>query len=148
MASSSVDIHAILAGHRSRQKDAEGVEVRPADHHSSNTPSTAEIPDIFFDHILVDYKLSRIELMVLMYLYRHVWCRANLFRVHGIGPLFSHAEMATKLKLSLDDIYHALRKLEDLEFIKTIRSGQYFVRRYFTEENDAKYGQSYDDFDV
>ena len=39
-------------------------------------------------------------------------------------------------------------RLEELGFISTIRSGQYFVRRYFTKENDEKFGQTYDDFEV
>ena len=59
----------------------------------------------------------------------------------------AHTEMAQNLKISIDEIYNALRKLEELGFISTIRSGQYFVRKYFTKENDEKYGQTYDDFE-
>ena len=56
--------------------------------------------------------------------------------------------MAKQLKLSIEEIYQALRKLEELGFIGTIRSGQYFVRKYFTKDNDEKFGQTYDDFEV
>ena len=60
----------------------------------------------------------------------------------------AHTEMAKQLKLSIEEIYQALRKLEELGFIGTIRSGQYFVRKYFTKDNDEKFGQTYDDFEV
>ncbi len=127
------------------------------DHHSSKTfdksseeslcqneYEVSEIPNIFFDHILVDYKLTRIELSVLLYLYRQVWCRPNLYKKHGISNILSHTEMANILKLELDEIYHALRKLEEYDFINTIRSGQYFVRKFFSEEYDKHYCQTYD----
>ena len=99
------------------------------------------------NEILVDFKLSRIEVLVVMYLYRRVWCRPNLYKEFGISQLMAHTEMAQNLKISIDEIYNALRKLEELGFISTIRSGQYFVRKYFTKENDEKYGQTYDDFE-
>lgn len=138
-----VDIHDVLADHRPRkegQSDFYGKkEVQLA--------STSEIPDIFFDEILVDYKLNRLEILILMYLYRRVWCRPNLYREYGIGQLLSHGKMGEKLKIGGDAIYHALRTLEQLGFISTIRSGQYFVRRYFTKDNDERFGQTYDDFD-
>ena len=43
-------------------------------------------------------------------------------------------------------ILQSIRHLESYGLIETIRSGQYFVRKYFTEENDLKYGQDYDHF--
>ena len=141
-----VDLHSILADHKSKyQKNKSLEEEAEAELHS---PTISEIPDIFFDHIIVEYKLSRIEIMVLMYLYRRVWCKPNLYKVHGISQLLSHTEMAKILNLSLDDIYHALRKIEEFGFISTVRSGQYFVRKFFIKENDDLFGQTYDDFEI
>ncbi|WP_127717511.1 hypothetical protein [Halobacteriovorax sp. HLS] len=140
-----VDLHSILADHRS--KDGKETSSKLSD--SQNfTPSVSEIPDLFFDEILQSFKLSRVEIMVIMYLYRKVWCRPNLYKTHGISPLMSHTEMANNLGLHLEDIYHALRRLEEYNFISTIRSGQYFVRKYFTKENDEFFSQTYDDFDI
>ena len=139
------DIHEILAGHKSRNNP------QASELESDKTialPTTSEIPDLFFDEILVDFKLNRVEVLVAMYLYRRVWCRPNLYKEFGISQLMAHSEMAKQLKLSIDDIYQSLRKLEYLGFIATIRSGQYFVRKYFSKENDEKFGQTYDDFEV
>ncbi len=108
--------------------------------------STSEIPDLFFDNVLVKIKLSRIEIMVLMYLYRIVWCRPNLHRDYGISPILSYSDLSQNFEITLDELHSALRKLETLEFIETVRSGQYFVRKYFTKENDSIYGIKYDDF--
>lgn len=141
-----VDIQTIIAGHRSRNKDSEDLPIR----NSGNQPiaSTSQIPDIFFDQILSEYKLTRIEIMVLMYIYREVWCRPNLYKVYGISQLMSHAEMAKNQGLTIEEVYSALRKLEDYGFISTIRSGQYFVRKYFTKDFDEFYAQTYDDFEI
>ncbi len=140
-----VDLHTILADHRSK-KNHRRVE---SDVDSRlNTASSSDIPDLFFDQILVQYKLSRVEIMVLMYLYRQVWCRTNLYKIYGISQLLSHTEMAKSLNASLDDVYHALRKLEEYGFINTVRSGQYFVRKYFTKELDEFFIQTYDDFEI
>jgi hypothetical protein len=108
--------------------------------------TTSEIPDLFFDEILVQNKMTRIEIMVLMLLYRQVWCRPNLFREYGIGPVQTYVDMAHGLGVGLDELQGAIRNLERLEFIETVRSGQYFVRKYFTKENDEVYGQHYNDF--
>lgn len=137
-----VDLHTILADHQSRpnQTSEKSSEKR--------LPVISEIPDLFFDQILVNYKLTRIEIMVLMYIYRRVWCRPNLYKLHGISQLMSHSEMADKLGPSLEEIYHALRKLEEYNFIATVRSGQYFVRKFFTKDYDEFYGQTYDDFEL
>lgn len=140
-----VDIHDVLAIHRSKRNPTQS-EVLEGKQHSN--PTTSKIPDIFFDEVVVDFKLSRIEILMLMYLYRRVWCRPNLYKEFGISQLMAHSEMSVHLKISIDEIYHSLRKLEELGFITTIRSGQYFVRRYFTKENDEKFGQTYDDFEV
>jgi DNA-binding MarR family transcriptional regulator len=138
-----VDLHTILADHRSSRSDrglnSSDREVSP--------PTIAKIPDIFFDHILIDFKLSRIETLVMMYLYRKVWCRPNLYKIYGISPLMSHTEMSHALAVTIDDIYQSLRKLEDFGFITTVRSGQYFVRKYFTKAMDELYSQNYDDFE-
>jgi hypothetical protein len=141
-----VDLHSILVEHRSKVKTTDlggknggGAE---AEAHSS------EIPDVFFDQVIVDYKLSRIEILVLMYIYRRVWSFPNLHRSHGISQMMSHTEMAKNLGLVIEDIYSALRKLEEYDFIHTIRAGQYFSRRYFTKKLDESYGQNYDDFEI
>ncbi|PIK16022.1 hypothetical protein [Halobacteriovorax sp. JY17] len=139
-----VDLHSILADHRSKTS---GENTKLSDSRDSS-PTVSKIPDIFFDDILTHYKLTRVEIMVLMYLYRRVWCRANLYKEHGISQLMSHTEMAKHLGITLEDIYQSLRNLEDYSFISTIRSGQYFVRKYFTKEFDEHYGQSYDDFEI
>ena len=142
-----VDLQTILADHRSKHKNIGRAELTDGDkEHIAAT--TSEIPDLFFDQILVEYKLTRVEIMVLMYLYRHVWGRPNLYKMYGISQLLSHTEMAKSLNLTLEDIYHALRRLEEHTFISTVRSGQYFVRRFFTKENDEQFGQRYDDFDI
>lgn len=141
-----VDLHTILKDHEPRRKSGSGTGPLHSMQHKS--PSSSKIPDLFFDEILVQYKLTRIEIMLLMYLYRKVWAKPNLYKVYGISQLMSHAEMALHLGLNIEDIYTALRKIEDFGFITTIRSGQYFVRKYFTQENDELYGQTYDDFEV
>lgn len=141
-----VDIQQIIADHRPRAKSAEDdLTVKKGKHGSG--PTSSEIPDLFFDKILVQFKLSRIEIMVTMYLYRIVWCRPNLYKEFGISQIMSHTEIAKILGVEIEDIYQALRKLEEYGFISTVRSGQYFVRRYFSKENDEKYSQTYNDFD-
>lgn len=139
-----VDLQTILADHRSKTKakreDVDGPEKISA--------TVSEIPDIFFDGVLQKFKLTRIEIIVLMFLYRMVWCRPNLYKTYGISQLLSHTEMAKSLALELGEIYHALKKLEEYGFIETVRSGQYFVRKYFTKENDEFFYQTYDDFEV
>lgn len=108
--------------------------------------SSSEIPDVFFDIILQKFKLSRHEISLLMFLYRQVWCRPNLYKSHGIGPLNSYAELASTLGVSVEDLGTNLRHLENYGFIETVRSGQYFVRKYFTESLDLEFGQNYDEF--
>ncbi len=142
-----VDLQSILQGHRSKSAHRE-VHDKGGDETSKLKPSLSEIPDLFFDRIIVDFKLSRMEILVLMYIYRRVWCYPNLHRDYGISPMMSHTEMAKVLHLPIEDVYSALRRLEEHEFIKTIRAGQYFVRRYFTKANDEELDQSYSDFDV
>lgn len=108
--------------------------------------SSSEIPDVFFDIILQKYKLNRHEISLLMYLYRQVWCRPNLYKSHGIGPLNSYSELAIILGISSEELGNYLRSLENFGFIETVRSGQYFVRKFFSEELDRQYGQDYDEF--
>lgn len=108
--------------------------------------SSSEIPDVFFDVILQRYKLSRQEISLLMFLYRQVWCRPNLYKSHGIGPLNSYAELSQTLGLSIEELGNHMRTLENYGFIETVRSGQYFVRKYFTESLDHEFGQNYDEF--
>lgn len=140
-----VDLRTILEDHRSKKQ---GQNESPSLGKRPQTAQISEIPDLFFDDILVSYKLSRVEIMVLMYLYRRVWCHANLYKEYGLSQLLSHTEMAKSLNTPIESIYQALRKIEELGFITTIRSGQYFVRKYFTREYDELFGQTYDDFEV
>ena len=53
-----VDLHSILADHRSKLKQDNTLSDGGRDQEKG--PSTSEIPDIFFDKIIIDYKLSRI----------------------------------------------------------------------------------------
>jgi hypothetical protein len=81
-----------------------------------------------------------------MFLYRVTWCKPNLHVKHGIAPMLSHQAVCTKLDLTMELFLQTVKKLETYGFIETIRAGQYFVRKYFTEINDLKYGQTYDNF--
>jgi len=141
-----VDLQSILAEHRSKKKQDSTHDKGGGD--LLHAPSTSEIPDVFFDKVIVDFKLSRIEILVLMYIYRRVWCFPNLHRSHGISQMMSHTEMAKNLGLAIEDVYSALRKLEEYEMIKTIRAGQYFARRYFSKDLDEAFEQTYDDFEI
>ena len=110
------------------------------------SPSTYEIPDVFFDIILRDYKLGRHEISLFMLLYRQIWCKPNLYKSHGIGPLNSYATLCAVLGVTMEQLGTDLRSLEHYGLIETIRSGQYFIRKYFTEKLDAQFGQNYDEF--
>ncbi|MEE3079047.1 MAG: hypothetical protein VX341_06920 [Bdellovibrionota bacterium] len=138
-----VDLHSILASHKQKGVTEETSESTPP-----NFPTASEIPDIFFDSILIDYKLSRVDIVVLIYLYRKVWCRPNLYQKHGISQLMSLTDMVNQLDIKIEEIHNCIRKLENFGFISTIRVGQYFVRKFFSKELDDFYGQTYDDFDV
>jgi DNA-binding MarR family transcriptional regulator len=141
------ELHKILADHHSRSKltheDESVLNSTPV----SSEDSLANIPDLFFDRILVDYKLTRMEILVLMHLYRQVWCRPNLYKMYGISQLLSYTEIAKIMNITLEEVYQALRKLEGYGFITTIRSGQYFVRKFFTKDLDEFNHQTYDDFE-
>ena len=141
------DIQSIIENYRlsKKRKMAGNGPTRP---NNKVSDVFSEIPNVFFDKILVEFKLSRIETLVVMYIYRQVWCRQNLYKEYGISQLLSHTEISNRLKISMDEIYHALRKLEELSLIETVRLGQYFVRKFFTKENDELQGQNYHDFDV
>lgn len=143
-----VDLQSILAEHRSKSKADHTAHEKGGGDGIQLHSSASEIPDIFFDKIIVDFKLSRIEILVLMYIYRRVWCFPNIHRTHGISQMMSHTEMAKNLGLAIEDIYSALRKLEEYDMIRTIRAGQYFSRRYFSKEMDLEFKQVYDDFEV
>lgn len=141
-----VDLRSILTEHRSKVKGEDSHDSSGAEHQIAS--STSDIPDVFFDKIITDYKLNRIEIIVLMYIYRRVWCFPNLHRSHGISQMMSHTEMAKKLGVAIEDVYSALRKLEEYDFIRTIRAGQYFSRRFFSKSLDDEFGQTYDDFEI
>jgi hypothetical protein len=138
------DLRSILSNHNSRigksNEDTKSFE------DEVKIPTVSEIPDVFFDQILVNYKLSRVEVLVLMFLYRQVWCRPNLYKKYGIGPILSHTDIAKSYDVTIEVLHHSMRNLETYGFIETIRSGQYFVRKYFTEELDKAFGQTYDNF--
>jgi DNA-binding MarR family transcriptional regulator len=126
-----------------------------ADVHSSNSvkdmerefiASTSAIPDLFFDDILINFKMTRVEIVLLMYFYRITWCKANMHKKYGIAPMVSHSDVASKLEIDMNTLHQTIQRLSAFGFIETIRSGQYFVRKYFTADLDKKYGQTYDDF--
>ncbi len=137
------DIRSVLSQFRAKRQLQ---EVQKSGKGPYGQASTSEIPDIFFDHILLQFKLTRPEIITLMFLYRQVWCRPNLYRAHGIGPLNSYAELSVTLNMSREELVTHIRALETYGFIETVRAGQYFVRKFFTEELDRKYGQDYDEF--
>ncbi len=139
------DIRSVLSQFHSRKKK-DGTQVQKSGTGPHGEASTSEIPDLFFDELLHKFRLTRSEITLLMFLYRQVWCRPNLYRAHGIGPLNSYQDMAAHLHLTQEELGHHLRALENYGFIETVRSGQYFVRKYFTEAYDAQYGQDYDQF--
>lgn len=138
------DLKTILSSHHSRTGDGKINATDPRAREAEAT--TSEIPDVFFDDVLTQIKLTRTEILVLMHLYRITWCRPNLHSKFGIAPIISHLDLATGLDISNEILHQTLRRLEGFGFIETIRSGQYFVRKYFTEELDRKYGQSYENF--
>lgn len=138
------DIRSVLSQFNSRKKkesDVEKAQVGP-----SSTATSSEIPDLFFDEILQKFKLNRQEISLLMLLYRQVWCRPNLYKSHGIGPLNSYADLSSRLEIPSESLMTFLKNLENYGLIETVRSGQYFVRKYFTEDNDVRFGQNYDEF--
>lgn len=141
-----VDLRTILQDHRPKKRRDDDLEIKQVT--KDEVPTTSEIPDLFFDLLLTQVKLTRIEILVLMYLYRRVWCRPNLYKKYGISPLLSHTEMAKSLHLPIEEVFAALRKIEGYGFISTIRSGQYFVRKYFLKAYDEQFGQTYDDFEM
>ncbi len=143
-----MDIHTIIAGHQPKKGDESHKNEVSKPIRNKSSASFSEIPDIFFDEIIVNSKLSRIDISLLMYLYRKIWCQPNLYRVYGISPMFSIIEVSKLLKISIDEFYQSLKHLEGFGFLTTIRSGQYFVRRFITKENDEKFGLTYDDFEV
>jgi len=138
------DIRSILSQFHSKKQKREDVQKSQVGPHAKAV--TSEIPDVLFDIVLQKFKLTRPEITLLMYLYRQVWCRPNLYKAHGIGPLNSYTELASNLKISNEELSHHLRSLENYGFIETVRSGQYFVRKFFTEDLDYEFGQDYDQF--
>lgn len=138
------DIRSVLSSHHPKSATHGSKPANPMYDH--NMPTSSEIPDLFFDEILVKFKLTRVEILCLMYLYRSTWSKPNLHRKYGIAPIVSHNELAIRLDISNEILHQTIRRLEGFDFIETIRSGQYFVRKFFTETNDRMYGQTYDNF--
>jgi hypothetical protein len=139
------DIRSVLSQFNTKKK-RDGESVQKAAVGPKTNASSSEIPDSFFDVILQKYKLNRQEISLLMFLYRQVWCRPNLYKSHGIGPLNSYTELCANLGITTEELGNYLRVLENYGFIETVRSGQYFVRKFFTEVLDLQYGQNYDEF--
>lgn len=135
------ELQSILRTHHSKLKKDETGPTKP-----SKEATYAEIPDLFFDEVLVKFKLNRQEVLVLMYLYRLVWCKPNLYVKYGLSPMISYTELARTLEASTEEVMTAIKTLNQYQFISTIRAGQFFVHKYFTKENDELYGQSYDEF--
>lgn len=129
---------------RQRVQDDERVDVPK----NLRFPTTSEIPDLFFDQIIIEFRLNRIEILVLMYLYRLVWCKPNLYKTYGISSHMKEEDLAFAVGLKMDEFFGAIKSLEVNGFISVIRPGQFFVRKYFTHENDFIYGQTYDDFEA
>ncbi len=140
-----MDIHSVLAGHKSREKSED--KILPDRFPRKDGLITVEIPEIFFDDILMSHKLGRIDILVLMLLYRKIWCKPNLYRIYGISPMLSLNKMGSELQTAIEGIHTSLRNLESYGLTLTIRSGQYFVRRYFTKEWDQYFSQTYDNFE-
>lgn len=139
------DIRSVLSQFHTKKKN-ESKPVQKSGVGPVTGASTSEIPDVFFDVILQEYRLTRQEIALLMLLYRQVWCRPNLYKSHGIGPLNSYADLCAVLGISPEQLGTELRALENYGLIETVRSGQYFVRKFFTEALDTQYGQNYDEF--
>lgn len=139
------DIRSILSQFHSKKSHKE-LDTQKSDVKPKAFAPASEIPDMFFDEVLHQFKLTRPEITLLMFLYRQVWCRPNLYKSHGIGPLNSYNEMSSSLHFSNEELGTHLRSLETYGLIEVVRAGQYFVRKYFTEAIDLKYGQDYDEF--
>jgi hypothetical protein len=137
------ELHSILIKHHAKAKKPEGDE-SPASH--SKAPTTSEIPDIFFDDILRKFKLTRLEIQVLMYFYRLVWCKPNLHAKYGLTDLISYAEVSKNIGISSEELINSIQHLESYGFMQTVRAGQYMVHKYFTKEYDQIYNQNYDEF--
>lgn len=135
------ELHSILRTHNPKLKKEETGPVKP-----SIEATFAEIPDLFFDEILVKNKLNRQEVLVLMFLYRLVWCKPNLYAKYGLSPMVSYLELSRILELPTEEVVTAIKNLNSYQFITTIRAGQFFIHKYFTKENDEFYGQKYDEF--
>ncbi len=131
-------------GDRKRAREEEGIQVPK----NLRFPTTSEIPDLFFDQIIGEFRLNRVEILVLMYLYRLVWCRPNLYKSYGLSIVSKEEDLVSSVGLKADEFFGAIHSLEVNGFISVIRPGQFFVRKYFTQENDFIYGQTYDDFEV
>ncbi len=129
---------------RKRSREEEGVGVPK----NLRFPTTSEIPDLFFDQIIGEFRLNRVEILVLMYLYRLVWCKPNLYKSYGLSIVNREEDLVSGVGLKADEFFGAIHSLEVNGFLLVIRPGQFFVRKYFTQENDFIYGQTYDDFEV
>jgi DNA-binding transcriptional regulator YhcF (GntR family) len=62
--------------------------------------------------------------------------------------MFSYASLATDLGIEMAELNQGLRNLENYGLLDTIRSGQYFIRKYLTKDWDIHFGQKYDDFEI
>ena len=113
----------------------------------NNECTFIDIPEVFFTDVMERIALNRNELRVILYLYRQIYCYPNLYEKYGISQLNDLLELSKYFKLNYNELHKILKSLESYELIQTIRSGQYFIRRYFFTEYDEFFGQVYDDID-
>ena len=102
------DLRSILSSHHSKADYTTAGAIKTISDEVQAT--TSEIPDLFFDDILVKIKLTRTEVLLLMYLYRITWCRPNLHRKYGIAPMISHIEISKTLDISTEILHQTIRR--------------------------------------
>jgi|GEM_PF-3007821 len=140
------NLREILTKYSSKGLDKEPEEEKKESLPIPSNPKYSDIPDIFFDDILHRYKITKQEIIVLMFLYRKTWCGANIYKGHGISPLFSYEMLAQKCATEKSLLLDALKKLEVLGLITAVRPGQYFIRKFFLEQWDDQFHFNYHDF--
>lgn len=134
-----MDLKSILNDHKSKNANLSA----SMDSHRLES-SFSFIPDIFFDDVLVKFKLTRLEILALVYLYRKAWAATNVDRKYGMTPHLDYKIFSQKLEIEPEHLMQTLRKLEEFGFVQKMNHDLYFVRKYFTEELDKRYGQNYE----
>lgn len=134
-----MDLKSILNDHKSKHASS----LASTDNHRLES-SFSLIPDVFFDDVLVKFKLTRLEILALVYLYRKAWAPTNVDRKYGMTPHLDYKIFSQKLEIESEHLMQTLRKLEEFGFVQKMNHDLYFVRKYFTEELDKRYGQNYE----